>query len=86
MLGDADGGKYFPIWPGEEYARLFACDEWRDFSPKEIEIHHFIDKWSEKMKCDNVKIAGFPVVNNGQIAVSIDDFIGNVNYELAQIE
>lgn len=82
VMGDSSGRKLLPLWPHEDYAKLFATESWSSYAPKKIELDAFLEKWIPGMRNDGVKAGVFPVVSGKGIDVSLDDLEANLRHEL----
>lgn len=64
---DDMGNTLLPFFPNEKFAETFAKKEWEDFSPRRIELAHFLEKWLPGMKSDGVKPSIFPTETDSAI-------------------
>jgi hypothetical protein len=82
-LGDGEK-KLIPVWPHERYAERFMTEDWSSYTPKEIELGVFLDRWIPGMKKDGAEPASFPIGSGRSIVVSLDDLEANLRYELSE--
>ncbi|MBT2691631.1 DUF2750 domain-containing protein [Bacillus sp. ISL-55] len=57
---DDFGNTLLPLFPNEKFAKAFAKKEWEGYSPKRIELDHFLEKWLPGMESGGVKPSIFP--------------------------
>lgn len=78
---DEFGNKLFPIWPKEEFAKLWAVSELSKFELKAIDLYEFIENLAPLLKKDGIK---FDVFSNNESSIlrDIDDLLRDLNEEL----
>ncbi len=81
-LGDGQK-KLIPFWPHEAYAASFKKEAWASYTPKEIELGVFLERWVPGMKADGVEPAVFPVGEGSSVVVSLEDLEANLRHELS---
>ncbi|HBW38916.1 DUF2750 domain-containing protein [Desulfosporosinus sp. BICA1-9] len=81
IISDKDGNKMIPFLFKKEFALYCAKEEWADYTPKNIELNDFIEKWLPGMKKEEIKPAIF--FNNINSAVlSVDTLLNDLKQEL----
>ena len=50
-----------PMWPSEEMAAEWACDDWQDCVPLSIPLQEWLSRWVVGMQDDDLYVAVFPV-------------------------
>lgn len=81
-MEDSSGRGMLPLWPHEDYAKLFATESWASYAPKKIELAAFLEELIPSMRNDGIQPGVFPVVSGRGIEVSLDDLEANLRYEL----
>ena len=75
-----------PLWPEKEFAQLCANSEWVNFSPKEIDINYFLEKWIPGMHKDGYGILIFPTPTNRGSPIDPMNLLDKIKLELDQYE
>ncbi|GAM14856.1 DUF2750 domain-containing protein [Mesobacillus selenatarsenatis] len=75
------GNTLLPFFPNEKFAETFAKKEWEGFSPKRIELDHFLEKWLPGMKSDGVKPSIFPTDTDSAL-IDVDTLMEDLAAEL----
>lgn len=71
-----------PFWPKKEFASLCANDEWKDCTPKSIELEKFIFNWLPGMKNDSVKPSIFMTPDDKGIVIDCEKLLDDLSEEL----
>lgn len=75
-----------PLWPAKEYAELCASEDWREYQPKSVEIHEFIEEMIVNLKENKISLAIFYTPHDKGIILNHDNFIDDLRMELNNIE
>ncbi|MEN5236382.1 DUF2750 domain-containing protein [Pseudomonas sichuanensis] len=81
-----DGREVVPFWPEEDFARLCAVDEWSGFSPCQISVGDFLEKWLPGMQGDNRLCQIFPVRDDVGFVINPAELESALRAELEQYE
>lgn len=84
--GDDKNQLFFPVWPTKEYAVLCMNTIWKNASPREIEIHEFLEDYLDEMKQANVFVAVFYTPNDKGIIIEPEQLKKDLLNELSKIE
>ena len=86
MIGTDDGRNGFPLWPAAEYAQLCAVEEWKDYSPRSIDLDTLMRILVPRLKESGDCIAIFPTPAQKGILPDIDVMESDIQNELNRIE
>ena len=86
MTSDDEGKKAIPFWPEKELTNLCASDAWEKYTPKQINLDHFLTKWLPGMKKDGVLLAIFPTPKNKGVLTQPNDLLSSLEEELKKYE
>lgn len=78
---DEEGNTLIPFFPKEEFAEIYAKNEWSGCKAKPIDLDDFIDKWLIGMERDGVKPSIFPTDDDTAV-VNIDVILKDLETEL----
>lgn len=78
VMLNTDDEECVPIWPNQEFAKLWATGEWQDCQPQAISIKKWHTKWTDGLAEDELAIAIFPLPEQNGLVVYPDEF----DYEL----
>lgn len=84
-LGESEDRPLIPVWPEEEFARLFVVDEWSSYTVEPMEINDFL-KWLDTIFAKGYGVAGFPIPGKPGVVVTASDLKNHILYELSQYE
>jgi hypothetical protein len=84
-LGDKNENMQIPVFPEEDFAKLFITDEWLNCTAHKINIEDFI-KWLVDLSKGNINIAGFPSKNFTSVIVTAEEMRNHIIYEMQQYE
>lgn len=59
-----------PMWPTEESASDWACDDWKDCTPLAIPLNEWLERWVIGMQDDDLYVAVFPVEGDLGVVVA----------------
>lgn len=76
----------FPVWPALEYAELCKASTWPECTPKPIEIDEFIETVIPELREEGIKLCIFYLATNSGVVPEYDEFLNDLNSELAQYE
>jgi len=76
----------FPLWPAAEYAQLCALGEWKDFSPREIDLGTFFEILMPKLRESNTNVAIFPTPEEKGGIPELEQVEADLRTELSRIE
>lgn len=86
LLNDNNGNLIFPIWPFEEFAKIFCVGDYSTCTVSSIEIHEFLEDYIPKFELSNYKLSVFPLNTGKGMVVEIPDFLLAVQSELDKVE
>lgn len=86
LAGDIENRQLIPLWPTKEYAMLCAKDIWKNYRPKSIEIHEFLDDLMKDLELANISLAVFYTPEDRGVIVKYENFSHDMLRELAKIE
>jgi hypothetical protein len=73
-----------PIWPAEEYVKVFNHENYEDSHVITISLTNFIDEWCPQIKEKKMLLDGFPVSERSGFVVTIDEFLRDLEDELVR--
>jgi hypothetical protein len=50
-----------PVWPNQEFAQMWATNEWEGFKPKSIPLAQWHKKWTNGLEEDELSVVVFPL-------------------------
>ena len=50
-----------PVWPNQEFAQMWATNEWEGFLPKSIPLSEWHKKWTTGLEEDELSVVVFPL-------------------------
>lgn len=53
-----------PVWPSEEFAKLWCTDEWAECKPMALTIEKWTKDWTSGLEDDEVNVVVFPNLNS----------------------
>lgn len=83
LLSDGEA-KLIPFWPHEVYAARFAIGDWSGYTPREIELDAFLERWMPGMTSEKIEPAIFPSASGSAVIVSLENLEANLRHELAE--
>jgi hypothetical protein len=81
-----DGKRAFPLWPAEEYARQCAVQEWRDYTPREIDLDTLFEVLIPKLRDSGDIVAVFPTPCQRGVIPEVEVLVADLRHELGRIE
>jgi hypothetical protein len=72
----------FPIWPENYYAKICCVEDWTSYHPEKIDLEIFLEEFIPNLLEDGKKIANFMTPQGKGIVVTIDEFLGHVEWEM----
>lgn len=66
------GGTNVPFWSEKEFAQICATGLWHNYSPKEITLEDFVDKWIPGMKADGRNVCVFMIPDSNNKCIVVD--------------
>ena len=85
-LQDENRYKLFPVWPNKEFAQLFFEKNSRNYLPKHIEVHDFIENFLIDLGEQNIAILVFPTPEKTGSTVCHQTLYNDLTQELSRIE
>lgn len=82
-LGDGEK-KLIPFWPHQVFAERFKTTEWSSYTPRDIDLGVFLERWIPGMRAEGVGPAVFPNASGSAVIVSLDDLEANLRHELSE--
>ena len=64
MVKDDKGQEAVPVWPAEEFAKLYCVDDWSTSIPKVITLEDWTTKWLPGLTNDGYFVCIFPLPNS----------------------
>jgi hypothetical protein len=86
LAKDEEGGLVFPLWPGEEAAKMGAVGPWKGFEPEEIPVEDLLDQLLPQLARDKVSPSVFPLPGKSEPAPSIAKLISDLEGVLGEGE
>jgi hypothetical protein len=86
LLGEDGSKEFMPVWPHPEFAARYASGDWKDYSPRAIDVHEWIEEWIPKLKREGLKVAVFPALNGLFTAAEPEKVKADVKDELDKME
>jgi len=84
-LGDKNENIQIPVFPEEDFAKLFITGDWENCTIEKINVDNFI-KWLGDLGNANVKIAGFPSTELNSVVVTADEIKNHLFSEMQQYD
>ena len=84
LLDDSSGNKFFPIWPSEEYTRIYIEQNKKNYSPRLIDLSYFLEIMLNDLEEENISLGVFIDPDNSGIVVSIKNFKNDLLNELSK--
>lgn len=50
-----------PVWPNQEFAQMWATNEWEGFEAKSISLNEWHKKWTHGLEEDELSVVVFPL-------------------------
>jgi hypothetical protein len=50
-----------PVWPNQEFAQMWATNEWEGFEAKSISLTQWHKKWTSGLEEDELSVVVFPL-------------------------
>lgn len=50
-----------PVWPNQEFAQMWATNEWEGFEAKSIPLSQWHKKWTSGLEEDELSVVVFPL-------------------------
>jgi hypothetical protein len=72
----------FPLWPDKYYAEKMCMKDWKNYSPKEIDLDDFLENYIDDIKNKGFMISIFMNEKNKGIVVSPDEFLNHLEFEI----
>lgn len=85
-LSTKEGTKLFPLWPEEVFSADYNTNHQYNFSPKEIDLYYFLDKWITGLEKDNIELLIFPIDKGDGVMITPSDLKKLLQEELEQYE
>jgi hypothetical protein len=82
-LGDGEK-KLIPLWPHQVFAERFKAADWSSYTPREIDLDVFLERWIPGMRAEGVEPAIFPNASGSALIVSLFDLEDNLRHELSE--
>jgi hypothetical protein len=82
ILPDERGTPAFPVWPHPEYALAFAAEDWQEFTPDQIDVHEFLEKWLPDLNARGMPLAVFPTPSMKAVWIRPDEIRRQLRQEL----
>jgi hypothetical protein len=73
MVGDAEGGVFFPVWPERELAEVCATGEWEQYGPSAIPLVEWLNAWLPNLAGEGWGVAVFPGPQGDGVHASADE-------------
>lgn len=82
LLEDNFGNKIVPIWPFEEFAKLFCVGGYSDCTINSVSMDDFLEFDIPIFQREKLKISLFPLNTGKGSVIEIDQFLNLVNEEM----
>ena len=76
-----DGDSCLPVWPHQDFAALWATDDWADCSPTAVALDVWVSRWIPGMEKDGSMIAVFPNDNEEGVVVTPRELLESIKLE-----
>lgn len=84
--GMIDSTITIPVWPEREFAECNATGEWSGFSPREILLDEFINRWIPGAGTEEKKFAIFSTPNQRAIVVENERLLADLRSEISSYD
>ncbi len=83
---DTNKDEVVPVWSHAEYAKLCIADQWKDCSPKSINLEDWMGRWVPGMIKDKRKVLVFPTFLSRGVVVEVERLHVDLSQELSRFE
>ncbi|GHF02837.1 DUF2750 domain-containing protein [Thalassotalea profundi] len=80
MLNTEDGD-CVPVWPNEEFAQLWATEEWQSCKAESISLNKWFSRWTAGLLDDEISIVVFPNESDQGMIYEPDDLENSLKAE-----
>ena len=81
-----DGQQTMPVWPAPEYADLCRLGDWKDYTPKDIELHYFMEEFLPNLIREGVRVSIFDTPSEDTVIINDSELIDDLKEELSKME
>ena len=86
LMRDDSGKELVPIWPAEKYASACCTGVWEGYSPNNIPLDYWLEKWIPGMLKDDRLCAVFPLPTDKGVVVGPERLEKDISEALSQYE
>jgi len=82
LMRDNDQQEIVPIWPHSLYADAYAVGEWTGYSPKNVPLEVWLERWTPGLERDHRLVAVFPVTDGKATTLTATQLKSDLETEL----
>ncbi len=82
VMLNSDNEDCVPIWPNQEFAQLWASEEWSHCNAHPVSLSTWQERWTHGLEDDELAIVVFPTAESDGFIFFPDEFAEELNKQI----